>query len=211
MTTDSTADYIAVTRLQADYADTVSRRAWPEFHRIFAPDALVVVDTGVGEPLRLHGPDGVSGFISGAIERFEFFQFVPLNTVVETSVGGDPDAAEGRLYICELRQDRESGRWTNAFGVYHDQYRRAAAGGASCTAATSPWPARPAVPRCSRSRITWRLGRSPRQGTDGTSALDSGASALHDPSDRRHVGRTRARTNTRAKTAGPRHVTAKRR
>lgn len=125
MTTDSTADYIAVTRLQADYADTVSRRAWSEFHRIFASDALVVVDTGVGEPLRLHGPDGVSGFISGAIERFEFFQFVPLNTVVETSVGGDPDAAEGRLYICELRQDRESGRWTNAFGVYHDQYRRA--------------------------------------------------------------------------------------
>lgn len=70
-------------------------------------------------------PDGVSGFISTAIERFEFFQFVPLNTRVETAVGGDPDAAEGRLYICELRQDRESGRWTNAFGVYHDRYRRA--------------------------------------------------------------------------------------
>ncbi|NUU19994.1 MAG: nuclear transport factor 2 family protein [Streptomycetaceae bacterium] len=119
-----TADYIGVTRLQAWYADAVSRRAWAEFADIFEPDAVVVVDTGVGDPLRLTGPDGVSGFISAAIERFEFFQFVPLNTRVETSVGGDPDAAEARLYICELRQDRESGRWTNAFGVYHDRYRR---------------------------------------------------------------------------------------
>lgn len=124
-----TIDYIGVTRLQAWYADAVSRRAWAEFADIFEPDAVVVVDTGVGEPLRLHGPDGVSGFISGAIERFEFFQFVPLNTRVETAVGGDPDAAEGRLYICELRQDRESGRWTNAFGVYHDRYRRDAENG----------------------------------------------------------------------------------
>jgi hypothetical protein len=121
---DEAVDYLGVTRLQAAYADTVSRRAWAEFDRIFAPDAVVVVDTGVGEPLRLDGPAGVSGFISGAIERFEFFQFVPLNTVVETAVDGDRDAAEGRLYICELRQDRESGRWTNAFGVYHDRYRR---------------------------------------------------------------------------------------
>ncbi|MDI2129741.1 nuclear transport factor 2 family protein [Yinghuangia seranimata] len=119
-----TVDYIGVTRLQAAYADAVSRRAWPEFAEIFEPDAEVVVDTGVGDPLRLTGPDGVSGFIAGAIERFEFFQFVPLNTRVTTAVGGDPDAAEGRLYICELRQDRESGRWTNAFGVYHDRYRR---------------------------------------------------------------------------------------
>ncbi|WP_436772355.1 nuclear transport factor 2 family protein [Yinghuangia sp. YIM S09857] len=120
-----TVDYVGVTRLQAWYADAVSRRAWAEFAEIFDPEALVIVDTGVGEPLRLAGPDGVSGFISGAIERFEFFQFVPLNTRVATAVGGDPDAAEGRLYICELRQDRESGHWTNAFGVYHDQYRRA--------------------------------------------------------------------------------------
>lgn len=127
-TADDTADYIGVTRLQAAYADTVSRRAWDEFGRIFAPDAVVVVDTGVGDPLRLAGPDGVAGFIAGAIERFEFFQFVPLNTVVETAVGGDPDAAEGRLYICELRQDRDNGHWTNAFGVYHDRYRRGADG-----------------------------------------------------------------------------------
>jgi hypothetical protein len=28
------------------------------------------------------------------------------------------------MFMCELRQDRASGQWTNAFGVYHDQYRK---------------------------------------------------------------------------------------
>jgi SnoaL-like domain len=38
--------------------------------------------------------------------------------------GGDPDRATARLYICELRQDAASGRSTQAFGVYRDEYRR---------------------------------------------------------------------------------------
>ena len=28
------------------------------------------------------------------------------------------------MFTCELRQDRSNGRWTNAFGVYHDEYTR---------------------------------------------------------------------------------------
>ena len=35
-----------------------------------------------------------------------------------------PDTATGRVFMCELRQERESGRFTRAFGVYRDDYAR---------------------------------------------------------------------------------------
>ena len=35
----------------------------------------------------------------------------------------DGDGASGRVYICELRHDRE-GRWTEAYGLYRDRYVR---------------------------------------------------------------------------------------
>jgi hypothetical protein len=68
-----TVDYIGIRRLQAAYADIVTRRAWPELASIFRPDAQVVVDTMTGTPLLLDGPEGVGGFISGAIAHFDFF------------------------------------------------------------------------------------------------------------------------------------------
>ena len=59
--------------------------------------------------------------VDAVSERFEFFEFALLNAVVDV-IG--PDDATGRLYMWELRQDRESGRWTNAFGLYRDRYER---------------------------------------------------------------------------------------
>ena len=47
-----------------------------------------------------------------------------LNTTVELNYGGDANTARGRMFTCELRQDRTNGHWTNAFGVYHDEYHR---------------------------------------------------------------------------------------
>ena len=38
--------------------------------------------------------------------------------------GGDRTAATGRVFMCELRQEAASGRFTTAFGVYHDAYAR---------------------------------------------------------------------------------------
>jgi len=114
-----TIDYIAVTRLQAAYADVVNRRSWPELDELFLPDAPVHVDTVTV------GPKAVGDFIGVAIERFEFFEFVILNTRVSTDVDDDPDAARARLFMCELRQEAATGHWTNAFGVYHDELRRA--------------------------------------------------------------------------------------
>jgi hypothetical protein len=121
---EDTIDYVAITRLQAAYADIVTRRAWDELHELFLPDAPVVVDTVTNPLVELIGPQQVGVFIGSAIERFEFFEFVPLNTAIELRVDGDTDRARGRLYMCELRQDADTGHASQAFGVYHDEYRR---------------------------------------------------------------------------------------
>ena len=119
-TADDALAYLAITRLQAAYADVVTRRAWAELDELFVPDAPVHVDTVTNPVIELVGPQALGRFIDGAIERFEFFEFVPLNTVVD--VRGD--TATARLYMVELRQDRDGGRWSNAFGLYQDRYER---------------------------------------------------------------------------------------
>ena len=119
-TADDALAYLAITRLQAAYADVVTRRAWPELDDLFLPDAPVHVDTVTNPVIELVGPAALGQFIGGAIERFEFFEFVPLNTVVDVQ----GDTATARLYMVELRQDRDGGRWSNAFGLYQDRYAR---------------------------------------------------------------------------------------
>jgi hypothetical protein len=119
-----TIDYVAITRLQNAYADAVTRRAWAEFDEMFVPGAPVRVDTVTNPVVELAGPQEIGDFIGSAVERFEFFEFVPLSTRVALRAGGDADRATARLYICELRQDAASGRSTQAFGVYRDDYRR---------------------------------------------------------------------------------------
>jgi SnoaL-like domain len=119
-----TDDYVAIRRLQNAYADVVTRRAWAELPGLFVPDAPIEVDTRGGDPLSFAGGAALRDFISVAMARFEFFEFVILNTVIEIGIGGDADVAAGRMYMCELRTEVESGKWTNAFGVYHDRYCR---------------------------------------------------------------------------------------
>lgn len=119
-----TVDHVAIRRLQSAYADVVSRRAWAELGDLFLPDARIEVDTRTAAVMVFEGPDALGTFIAGAIERFGFFEFVVLNTVVEVGAGADPDAAAARVWMCELRTDADTGEWNNAFGVYHDNYRR---------------------------------------------------------------------------------------
>ena len=118
-----TIDYVAITRLQSAYGDAVNRRAWSEFDDLFLPTATVRIDTVTNPAVDVTGPGDLGAFIGGAVERFEFFEFVILNARVDIGNGGD-DAATARVFMCELRQERESGRWSNAFGVYHDEYAR---------------------------------------------------------------------------------------
>ncbi len=119
-----TVDHLAINRLQAEYADTVTRRDWDHLAELFLPDAVLHLDTVTRDPMQATGPDGIGAFIGGAVERFDFFEFVALNTLVTLSVGGDPDAAAGRTFMCELRRGAADERWTTAYGLYRDDYRR---------------------------------------------------------------------------------------
>jgi hypothetical protein len=111
-----------VRRLQHAYADVVNRRAWPEMDHLFLPDATVTLDLRAGEPLLLTGGPEVGAFIEGAIEQFEFFEFVILNAHIDFPDGAGSGHAVSRLFMSEVRQDRAGGKWTTVYGVYHDRY-----------------------------------------------------------------------------------------
>jgi len=116
-------DYISITRLHSAYADVVNRRAWEELEDLFLPGAPVRVDMVSKPAFDLTGPTELGTFIDRAIERYSFFEFVVLNARVDLT-GADAEEARARVFMCELRQDRVTGEFTRAFGVYHDGYRR---------------------------------------------------------------------------------------
>ncbi len=120
-----TIDYVAVRRLQDAYADIVTRRAWAELGGVMDPDCELALELG-DRSMSITGPEEIGRFIGGQLERFSFFEFVILNTVIDV----DPAAgtAAARMYMAELRQDHSDGRRTNAFGVYHDRMARDASG-----------------------------------------------------------------------------------
>ncbi len=80
----------------------------------------MAIDTGRGEPIEVAGGDDLAAFVAGSIERFAFFEMVPLNSVADI----DGDDATGRSYIQEVRQDAASGHLTTAYGLYSDRYAR---------------------------------------------------------------------------------------
>lgn len=112
-------DYVAITRLQAAYADVVTRRAWSELEPLFDPEAPIRIDTVDRPVVHVTGPTALGRFIASAIARFEFFEFVILNAVVTVQ---SETSAHGRLYMVEVRQAADSGEWSNAFGLYRDRY-----------------------------------------------------------------------------------------
>jgi SnoaL-like domain len=113
--------YLAITRLQAAYADAVTRRAWSEFDNLFETDATVDINKITEGSLQLVGAHAIADFISRAIERYDFFEFAILNAVVNIET---EESATGRVYFVELRQDAENGMWSEAYAVYQDRYVR---------------------------------------------------------------------------------------
>jgi SnoaL-like domain len=116
---DGARAVVAIQRLQAAYADAVTRRDWVAVSGLFEPDATIRIDTRTRNPLTLEGPAALVEFIDQAIAAFTFFEFTILNATVEL----DGDEAAGRVYICELRLDGD-GAWSEAYGLYRDRYRR---------------------------------------------------------------------------------------
>lgn len=120
-----TIEYVAVRRLQNAYADIVTRRCWAELGDVMEPECTLSLDLG-DRSMELVGPGAIGEFIGTQLERFSFFEFVILNTVVELDATRGTAAA--RLYMQELRQNRSDGRRSNAFGVYHDSMVRSSEG-----------------------------------------------------------------------------------
>jgi hypothetical protein len=110
---------VALWRLQARYADIITRRAWSELHDVFLPETTVHLDTVTAPQRVLVGPDALGEFVAAAIERYDHFTFVILNTVVEVDAAA---SARGRIFMCEIRHDTASDSWQNAHGVYQDRY-----------------------------------------------------------------------------------------
>jgi hypothetical protein len=119
-----TVDHLAINRLQAGYADLVTRRDWSALHDLFLPGATVVIDTVTRPAFECVGPGALGDFIGAAVERFDFFEFVVLNSLVTLRADGDPDAARARIFMCEQRRAVADQSWTTAYGLYQDTYRR---------------------------------------------------------------------------------------
>ncbi|MEZ5382449.1 MAG: nuclear transport factor 2 family protein [Microthrixaceae bacterium] len=122
MTVPETDHVVALGRLHAAYADVVTRRAWAQLLPLFAEDATIELELVTSPDRTIHGAVALGEMVGAALERFDHFTFVPLNHVVDIS----GDTATGRLHMCEIRHDRESDSWQNAFGVYHDRFVRLA-------------------------------------------------------------------------------------
>ena len=116
-------DHAAIDRLQRAYADGVSMRDWAAVRALFVPEATISLDLVTRPAVELAGPDALVDFVSGAIDRFSFFQFVILNSHVELP-SSDRTAAKSRMFMCELRQEHDARKRNDSYGLYRDTYRK---------------------------------------------------------------------------------------
>ncbi|MEM8708822.1 MAG: nuclear transport factor 2 family protein [Actinomycetota bacterium] len=118
---DEIIAYVAICRLQDRYADIVTRRAWVELAEIMRPDCQITLDL-LDRTLEIMGPHEIGDFIGTQIERFDFFQFVIVNRVIDVDPG--TGRAGARMFIQEARQSVAEGRRCDTYGVYHDRFER---------------------------------------------------------------------------------------
>jgi hypothetical protein len=90
---------------------------------VFEPNCDIALDLHTGTDLEFVGGAAIADFIAAAVERFDFFVFAVLNHVIDR-IDIAAGHAAGRMYICELRHDDETGAFSQAFGLYRDDYQR---------------------------------------------------------------------------------------
>ena len=79
-----------MSRLHHAYADIATRRAWDELDEIFVPEIPVTIDLRDRDPFVFDSRDGFREFVSAAVDRFEFFEFVILNSRRVPRARGQP-------------------------------------------------------------------------------------------------------------------------
>ena len=112
---------MAIARLQRAYADTATRKAWGELSALVTPACRFQFDTSSGEVFEVVGADAFGAFAAKTADRFAFWEYVPLNFVVEIDPAG---TARGRTYSFEIDKDAETGGVVTSWGLYHDDYAR---------------------------------------------------------------------------------------
>ncbi len=112
-----TVAYMAIRRVQHQYADIMTRRAWSELSDIFAQDCAITIDIK-RDLWKVTGPDQIGDLIARQVQRFDFFEFIALSTVMRIDV--EAGQATTRLYMQEVRHHGTEFCRSDAFGVYHD-------------------------------------------------------------------------------------------
>lgn len=118
---DDIADWIDIRRVQNRYADLVTRRAWDELDSVMVPDVRLDLDLA-DRTMSVAGVEAIGEFIATSLGQFSFFEFVVLNTVMD--IDSERGVAGARMWMAELRQRVDTGRRTDAYGVYEDQLLR---------------------------------------------------------------------------------------
>jgi hypothetical protein len=120
---DDLIAHAEIDRLQRAYADGVTMRDWDQVGSLFLPEAKISLDLVTRPAIQLVGPGELTDFVSAALERFSFFQFVILNSHIERSAA-DPAAAKARMFMCELRLPVGGDQRDDSYGLYRDTYRK---------------------------------------------------------------------------------------
>jgi hypothetical protein len=113
--------YLAIMRLHRAYADIATRQAWPEITSLAIPDARFSFDMRSGGVIEVVGAKAFGEFGAKSIDRFSFYEYIPLNTVMTIQGNG---TARGRSYSLEVGEQRDTREWINYYGLYHDDYVR---------------------------------------------------------------------------------------
>jgi len=112
---------LAIARLQRAYADTATRKAWSELAALVTADCRFLFETSSGDVIEVVGGEAFGAFAAKTADRFAFWEYVPLNFVVEIDPAG---TARGRTYSFEIDKDGDTGEIVTSYGLYHDDYAR---------------------------------------------------------------------------------------
>jgi hypothetical protein len=116
---DDSPAYLAIARLQRSYADIATRRAWNEVASLASPNAHFSFDLHAGKSFQVDGAVEFGEFGAKMTAGFTFYEYIPLNFVVEIGPDG---VAHGRSYSLEVAEDAKTGEWIEFYGVYQDEY-----------------------------------------------------------------------------------------